>query len=507
MKKLYLLILLFVSATIYAQPGKLDSSFSNDGKVITDFEGLTHIEGITLQKNGKIIVAGGGSLGEYFSLARYNKNGSIDKSFGNNGKVISQQEEHPVFTGVALQSDEKIIAVGTANLRGYYKQVVIYRFTAKGILDSSFGDNGFAFLTPRDIDSRSPAVAIQTDDKIVITGAVNANDANQESFAARLTAHGKRDSVFFKNGIHLISLGKISFFYAVAIQANGKIVVAGSGGETNKSTIALVRFETNGELDKNFGNGGKLLAPGNVFVQGTDVKIYPNGKIIVSGSIIANDKQNMILLRVKTDGTIDSLFGINGRAIINFENSSYASSLALQADGKIIVAGSADTNKSGSKKAFALARLKPNGKLDNSFGNNGRVITDFLPDNGFAAAVIIQPDGNIIAAGETTNENFFNLAMARYIGDKTTSFTQQQNQTKESFVKIYPNPVKDVLVIENLHSSKTMLSITDRAGNIIKKTSSSEKIFYWNISDLKAGEYYLTIQNTAAKTSILFLKD
>lgn len=502
MKNVYYLFLLLLSATVAGQPGKPDSTFNKNGKLISGFNGLQNIDAIALQKNNKILVAGSNSI-NFLPLIRYTKNGYVDTSFGDNGKIISTQKKHPQFTGIALQSDEKIIVAGTANLSGFYNQAVLYRFTTNGIPDSTFGDNGFAFLSisQKNIDSRTPAIAIQNDDKMIIAG-----NAGDESFIARFTADGKRDSSFSGNGVHLVSLGKISKFSSLALQSNGKIIVVGSAGQNNKSKLAVVRFETNGRFDESFGNKGQLLVESPVYTEGSAVKIYPDGKIILAANTITNGKRSVAVVRVKTNGTIDSSFANNGWAFIEYNQSLYASSLALDADGKIVIAGSAAIDATGSKQLFAVVRLKPNGIPDNIFGNKGIVTTDFLPHNASASDVIIQPDKNILAAGGISNENLFKHAMVRYVGGNPTIITQT-NQMNESLVKIYPNPVKNILIIENLVLPKTTFIITNRAGDIIKTTTVSEKTFQWNVSDLKPGYYYLTIQTGNEQKPVLFLKE
>jgi uncharacterized delta-60 repeat protein len=204
--------------------------------------------------------------------------------------------------------------------------------------------------------------------------------------------------------------------HALAIQYDGKLVVAGVAYDDDSSDFALARYLPNGTLDSTFGDAGKVLTDFNSgsLDSVSAVALQPDGKLVVAGGFgnccdfIIND---FALARYRPDGTLDSTFSNDGKVLTDFNRGSdeEALTLALQPDGKLVVAGLSEA--SGSMD-FALARYLPNGTLDATFGGDGTVLTDFdggSSDTGIALA--IQPrDGRLVVAGFTGSD----IALARY---------------------------------------------------------------------------------------------
>ncbi|MFN0200107.1 MAG: T9SS type A sorting domain-containing protein [Bacteroidia bacterium] len=219
-------------------------------------------------------------------------------------------------------------------------------------------------------------------------------------------------------------IGEISEAYGIAVQTDHKSVVAGGGNENLSSqAIAVLRYDTNQILDNTFGTNGKVftdLSSGKDVAN--DVALQSNGKIVVAGySETAANNSNIVLVRYNTNGTLDNTFGTNGVVTTDINGGNDAAEeMAIQTDGKIVVAGHAQVN---GNTDFVLVRYNPNGTLDNTFGTNGKVLTSFGNFADRAKALVLQPDGKMVVSGATYVVNTpavgdnCQLALARYNTD------------------------------------------------------------------------------------------
>jgi uncharacterized delta-60 repeat protein len=405
----------------YDPDGSLDTTFSGDGKQTTDFGEGTSLEGargVVLQPDGKVVVAGDTSGGE-FGLARYDPDGSLDTSFSDDGKETTD------FGGiiesardVALQPDGKIVVGGDGGPRG--TDFALARYDPDGSLDTSFSDDGKQTTDFADPGGNLPAdsiggIALQEDGKIIAAGASRpfAFGPVDDRFAlARYNPDGSLDTSFSEDGKQITSFGD-GAASDLALRADGKIVAVGSGGPRGSGSFALARYNLDGSLDTTFSEDGKQTTEFAGFDSAEAVALQPDGKIVAVGGV-----GEFALARYNPDGSLDTSFSEDGKQTTAFGgtgafgSSAGARGVALQSDGKIIVVGG---DASGD---FALARYNPDGSLDTSFSDDGLQITEF---DGFdsAASVVLQPDGKIVAAGRT-NDDF---AVARYNSDGTLDTT------------------------------------------------------------------------------------
>jgi len=220
---------------------------------------------------------------------------------------------------------------------------------------------------------------------------------------------------------------------AVAIQADGKLVVVGTAYQDNDFSdedFAVARYNPDGTLDKAFGVGGKVQTdfPGLAAVA-SSVVVQPDGKIVVAGGAfpLFTFLGDFKVVRYNSNGSLDTSFGDGGIVTTTFPEGSYAFDVALQADGKIIAAGTVfvDFNPGESSNTdFALARYNPDGSPDATFGNGGQVSTDFLGLEDDAFSVLIQPDGKIVAVGSANDPaTFYDFAAVRYLSNGTLDAT------------------------------------------------------------------------------------
>ena len=390
----------------YTANGILDTTFSGDGKVTTDFVGNAFVYGVAVQPDGKILLAGDDN--EHFALARYNADGSLDTSFSGDGKVTTSFDGSYSESayGLKVQADGKILVAGAAYMDSN-SDFALARYNTDGSLDTVFGIGG-KVTTDIGNDDEGSSVAVQSDGKIILAGSTWSWEANagEGDFAlVRYTSNGLLDASFGAGGKVITDFGGDDSSYGMAIQSDGKILLMGrSNGD-----VALARYNTNGTLDTTFSGDGKVTTDFGGGDFGMGMTVQGDGKILVSGYAHANqdflfDRQpdgsvlffdgvssDFALMRYNADGTLDTSFGIGGKLTTDFGGTDYGASVAVQADGKIMVSG-------GSNGDFALARYNSDGSLDTSFGT----VSDTTPFHDFSGTVTFWKTGAPITGVMTT---------------------------------------------------------------------------------------------------------
>ena len=279
----------------------------------------------------------------------------------------------------------------------------------EGDLDTTFGTGGKVTTQFGSSESEAAAIVLQPDGKFVAAG-YSYNGLNSDFALARYNANGTLDATFGTGGRVTTDIGNVdNASFALAIQpADGKLIAAGSSINGTNDDFALVRYNPNGTLDGTFGTGGIVTTDfGSSFDYIEGLALQSDGKIVAAGSIFNGSTFRFALARYNPNGTLDDTFGTGGRVTTSFTNiDDLARAVVLQPDGKIIVAGEADTD-------IVVARYNSNGSLDTTFDGDGKVITSI---GLFSAAydVALQPDGKIVAAGEAGDGNNSDFAVVRY---------------------------------------------------------------------------------------------
>ena len=392
----------------------------------SSFSNLDVALGMAIQADGKIIVVGDGIFTgpTYdFAVVRYNPDGSLDSSFGGSGIVITPiGNSHDTATSVAIQADGKIVVAGSmchgvGNCSGA-GSIAVVRYNPNGSLDTSFNSTG-KVITSVNHSSSATSLAIQTDGRIVVTGitldGITPDGSTNNIAIVRYNSDGSLDTTFNGSGIITAPNGNNSSYSpSLVIQADGKLVVQGSSYNGSGFDLTVFRYGTDGLLDTSFNGTGKVNSPG---VGAAGLAIQPDGKIVVVGnSYDTSVGSRFAAVRYNTDGSLDTSFGGSGKIIIPI--GFHAASVAIQANGKIVAAGNgANDTVSG----FAVVRLNPNGSLDNSFSGVGKVITPFCCQT-YAIATAIQADGKIVVAGGTDDilYDFYDFVVVRYQGGGAT---------------------------------------------------------------------------------------
>jgi len=397
--------------TRYLPDGSLDNTFGNGGIVLTDFPGndgnrpADFISDLAIQRDGKIVAAGGSVLGTNlpisqmppnagdlnFALARYLPNGSLDPSFGVNGLVsldFSGIAALDQINSVKIQRDGKIVAAGqVAVARGSSNyDFAVARFNEDGSLDPSFGNGGQVRIDFfQGSNASANALQIQGDGKILLAGSTNQSSLipGNDFALARLNTDGSLDVSFGNGGLVTTNFLQAQFFtqnsddiaYGLLLQGDGKIVTAGVSIEQNplRARIALARYLSDGSLDVAFGDRGKVLTDfsdlnPNAFADGRDLVLQGDGKILVAGNVMSDLNQpfnsDFALARYLPDGQLDGTYGRGGKVVANFPEQQRgldgANEIALQADGKALAVGYVQLGQAGNTNllAFGLARFE-----------------------------------------------------------------------------------------------------------------------------------------------------
>ena len=413
--------------TVSAAPGDLDPIFGAGGKVTSSVGGKDDISySVALQLDGKIIVAGymvnSGNTAD-FALARYTASGAPDTGFGNGGKVTTDFAGKDDFGySVALQPDGKIVVAGFATNASGGTDFAMARYTTAGVLDTGFGTGGKVTTDFAGKNDFGSSLALQPDGKIIVAGyTINATD-NANFALARYTASGVLDTGFGTGGKVTTGFGTGNAVgFGVALQADGKILVTGYSDLNSTISFALARYTASGAQDAGFGTGGRVTTSFGDGSVGYSVAVQPDGKIVVAGaSTSSSGNYSFSLARYSAGGILDPGFGNGGKVMTSvFGRLEPRRSVAIQGDGKIVVAGNSTAiSNSGN---LALMRYTASGALDTAFGIGGTVSTRVGSSSDKASSIALQPDGKIVVVGSSTSSNgFYDFAVVRYVGDTDT---------------------------------------------------------------------------------------
>ncbi len=417
--------------------GPLDPGFGNGGVVITPVS-LSLADGaraVAVQPaDGKVVAVGyvdSGSGNYDFAVARYNTNGSLDTTFSVDGIVTTAISANPdEARAVAIQSDGKIVVVGVTSTTATGTDFVVARYNSDGTLDTSFNTNGFIINDFGTLTNNEAfAVAIQSIGpnvgKIVVVG--QSGPLTDTEFAlARYNTNGTLDATFGASGLQITPFGiGVDAAYAVALQSDDKIVVAGltdsiSGPGVNND-FALARYEVNGILDTTFGIAGKVkTAVGTADEGAFAVGIQSTGKIVAAGAVLntASNNNDFGLVRYNGNGSLDITFGaaslVPGTVLTDMAGSNdVALAMMIEADNKIMVGGAAFVTGQGND--LALARYTPDGAADVGFDVDGKVVTNVSAAHDTAYGLALRPGGKVVLAGSTGTGAATNFLLVGFV--------------------------------------------------------------------------------------------
>jgi uncharacterized delta-60 repeat protein len=371
---------------VSAAPGDLDSGFAGDG-IVEAVSGTA----VTLH-DGRIVVGGSAFSAGFAQLeaSRIRANGTLDVGFGGDGRAQASFNGDAYGRDVAVQSDGKVMVAGTKQrFDPFASTIVLARFLADGRLDPAFSGDG-KVTTALAGFAQGEAVAVQANGKIVVAGLLESSGGS-EVVLVRYLSSGALDPTFGDGGVVLTSVrrasGELAYARAdeLAIAPDGSIVVVGSAGRA----LLVARYRVNGGLDPSFGGGDGIKLSGGTTKWGGSVALQPDGRIVVAGY---EEEWNheldeldsfAIVARFRDDGRPDAAFGVVRVAPGGYVG--MGSGVALRPDAKIVtLAGS------------MLARLRPSGAPDPTFGGGDGIASTGLAGEG----MVSQPDGRIVVVGD-----------------------------------------------------------------------------------------------------------
>jgi uncharacterized delta-60 repeat protein len=396
-------IALVGAAAAVAAPGDLDPGFDGDGKQIVDFGGADTAWDVAVDPQGRIVSAGFTSSPYQFAVSRLTPTGAPDFSFSGDGKQTVPFTPEARGEALALQPDGKIVVVGGSIVGS---DLTVARLTAAGELDAGFGADGNA-----DGMQTYPGwgygddVALQPDGKIVIVGSGTdpAGGTTSDYVVTRLLPSGAPDTDFSGDGRAFVDFGATDDGFALALQRDGRILVAGAAYNTGstQSDIGVARLLSSGAPDPSFPNRQIDIS---TFDLGLSVLVQGDRRIVVAGE----NGSDMAVTRLEEDGSPDNSFDGDSKATVDFGGNDYAYQVLQQPNGKLVLAGDTSVGEN-----MAVARLQPGGAPDTTFHGDGRQTVEFGASDG-ADAAALQADGGIVLAGYGAGGNF---TLARLQGE------------------------------------------------------------------------------------------
>ncbi|HEX8146363.1 MAG TPA: Calx-beta domain-containing protein [Pyrinomonadaceae bacterium] len=442
------LLLSAVTPTTPASAADLDPTFGVGGMVVTDLGAYETAHAVAAQADGKLVVVGGAEapvqgpgasfVSDIFVL-RYKADGSLDTTFGSGGKVLidfGDTADSP--STVVVQADGKIVVVGIAfrfasDGSGGVLDFALARLNADGTLDTTFGTGG---KVRANFDNPFPAyplnAALQPDGRVLVVGAIRASNDPQvftaDFFAARFNTDGTLDTTFGTQGRASVDIGEYDAASSAALQADGRIVLAGISGERvngfgGPTSFALARLKPDGTPDPTFDGDGRLTTAFLGQDTAYGVAVQPDGKIVAAGSTSTTFNfvdSDFALARYETSGALDQTFGAGGRVLADFDfGYDTAVGVAVAPGGRILAGGYTFTRNMQAR--FAAARFNADGSPDNTFGTGGRATTQFPDDRrALGRGLTVQPDGRLVIVGEVEvleprpQNNLVDIGVARY---------------------------------------------------------------------------------------------
>ncbi len=535
-------------STVFGQSGYLDPSFADEGIMTWNVSGKQdNGHGIGVQSDGKIVVA---SSGEFFDIFGFNigvvrltEDGNIDSTFADNGKFLFGDESSSGFIyHLEVLSDDKILVAGGYSVDGSLNQeLIIIKLLADGTPDTSFGDDGVVLQQIDDGEDYIHSFVIDYKDRIVAGGTCNiAGSVYSKNFVARFEPNGIADTSFADNGVFIWNENdNYNDVWDVAVSEDRAIFASGRGKPFGTDRLSVYKIlEDGSSLDSTFADNGELFAP----FQGTayGMIIHSNGNILISGPNYNVNGADLVVLAYHQDGTANTDFGQDGVFMIDVNANDIGLNLIEQPDGKIIAFGESGGQLfSPPPRAFFSVRMDENGNIDDTWGDQGYVVTE-TGWMAWASDAAIQDDGKILLAGLSAEDNN-DLQVVRYgnfidadmdgfgMGEDCNDLIFEinpgaeeianngidedcdgmdllvgnQNIEKDIDIIIYPNPVEGELQVKlsEINQEVITIEIIDGAGKLV--LPASRPVFYQdpairiNMADLPSGLYLIRIHTSS----------
>ncbi len=512
-----LCLLLCAPQMLQAQSGALDPTFNGTGYVIDPVNKGDGVQKILVQDDQKILSIGMSWDSTYTAHAyvfRYHPDGTPDAGFATNGVFSYTLDNEALFYSGMITAEGKILLVGATTDYQTYRMLLI-QLNADGSPDNAFGTNGVVLqtvgLAPQYNEDFIYDVAQDALGNILVCG--SSHDANyvRRPVVVRFTSNGTLDTSFGVDGVATIPVELVgaSSFRGVVVQPDGKIVATGNYGQTELwYLLLLVRFNADGSLDTTFSTDGIVKHNyGNVDDTGYDLKLTPDGSILVAGKTVTiTYNYSALLMKFTPDGEVDATFGTAGAVEEDLDNFDYGWGVEVQTDGRIVMAG---TSGVGPPNGFDLAVWKYNadGTPDPGFGTNGLAhfaIGDYYT---MIYGLDLQADGKILIGGQArtaNNENYF--FTARLQNDIASGISDDQTDG-DAFV-VFPNPFQDLVTVRTgTWTGSVRVQLFNADGRLVlEETRSSMEPIVVRTGHLSSGTYVLRLRTDDTSNTTILVK-
>ena len=389
---------------VLAGPGAVDYAFgsSGTGRLLTGAGGNNAVAAMIQQADGRILYAGNAGAAQTNSVVgRLLPNGEIDTSFNTTGATTVDMSPSGAdsVAAIALQSDSRIIATGYATPSAGQEDFGVFRLTSDGALDISFNTSGIRLIDLGGTQDRAGAVSVMPDGKILLAGETNAG-VGRDLAVVRLNADGSVDSTFGTGGTVLLDLGATDdAFTSLAVQNDGKILLGGM----SVGQFFAARLQTNGSPDASFGTAGITTTTFDKPINSLSVLLQADQRIVLAGTVRNGTAiREIALARLSADGTLDTTFGTAGKSRFALAPpvTLDVTNSVIQADGKILMAG--NFMPSFNDFRYGAVRFTASGMLDTSFNGTGYSLSKFRFGGAIdtPAALLYLRDGRCLLAGQ-----------------------------------------------------------------------------------------------------------
>lgn len=423
MKKYFTPFLLtFISfCTLQAQDGALDSTFAQTGILLLDLVGATETaNGVVVQEDGKILIVASAQVTGGFDIevVRLLENGTLDSTFADNGAYrFTNEVGSDLGYDIQLLDDGSILVCGGYHVEENNAELFVGKLDSTGQPDSTFGDNGL-FIHPVDNgEDLARTLAVSENGDIYVGGSSGIPGfSGSRNILAKIEATGIIDTAFGNNGIFMWNTDTtFNEVLQLEITPDGHLLTSGRVKPAGSDRVALYKVLNDGSgFDLTFGSNGQVLAP--LQGKGYGLAVKDNGEIYVTGNNLTSQGYDLIVAAYLPDGTPKSAFGLGGVTTVNYGINDVGLSLFLQPDGKIIAGGeSGGTFFAGPPRAFFSVRLDTMGVVDTLWGAHGFVETPTSNFFAFSNASALQADGKVLLVGASATSTTGNdLTVIRY---------------------------------------------------------------------------------------------
>ncbi|HPG61473.1 MAG TPA: delta-60 repeat domain-containing protein [Casimicrobium sp.] len=402
------------------QPGTLDASWGTlsplgAGKVSTDIGSRDDsAAAMTRQPDSKVLLAGTcyDGTNNDFCVARYTPNGTLDTSWNGTGKVITAiGSGSDTASAMTLQPDGKVLLAGKCDNNSGYYEFCATRYNANGTLDLTWNGTGQVMTTINGAWDSAQAITLQPDGKVLLAGTCYIGPGS-DFCAARYNLNGTLDTTWNGTGKVITDIGIVlSSAAAIAVQPDGKVLLAGYCYNGGNNDFCATRYNANGTLDTTWNGTGRVItAMGGGDGTASAMTLQPDGKVLLAGTC----SSDFCAARYNANGSLDTSWNGTGK-LLSAIGSGYdsAGAITLQPDGKVLLAGYC---YNGTNNDFCAARYNSNGTLDTTWNSTGKVITAIGSSDDTSTAMTLQPDGRVLLAGNCRNGTYTEFCVARYDG-------------------------------------------------------------------------------------------